>query len=358
MTSNRKLILATAVVLTLAIAALQSPIRSALLSVSVVRSDSPSEVDLDQFTAQSPARLAQLWQTRKIVHRLYVASQFRDHPDQPLILSAIHTRDPDLQQPAFLALLKNNAPLAAREALALLADPDSEVILLALRTLASADQPESMPHVLPLLSHTNPSVAIAAHNTLLRLAHDPALEFNVLSPPERAAAIAAWEGHLTSAGLPLTPAPVPPAPIDTLLPSPINLTTLDGKPVRLEDLRGKPVLINFWATWCGPCIMEMPTLVALQAHYGDRLVIVSICVDSAAGPTPAHPPLADRVRTLAAKWKLNFPVSLDTTGDTTAAYAASGVPLTVLVSPSGEIHRRFNGPRPIEEFKRMIDALR
>ncbi len=60
------------------------------------------------------------------------------------------------------------------------------------------------------------------------------------------------------------------------------LESLDGKTMRLSDLRGKAVLLNFWATWCGPCKIEMPWFVDLQKQYGDQgLQIVGVAMDDA-----------------------------------------------------------------------------
>jgi len=59
----------------------------------------------------------------------------------------------------------------------------------------------------------------------------------------------------------------------------IQLQTLDGKPLRLSDANGKVVLLNFWATWCGPCRMEIPELIELQKQYKDGLQIISLLVD-------------------------------------------------------------------------------
>ncbi|MDP9251248.1 MAG: TlpA family protein disulfide reductase [Chloroflexota bacterium] len=66
------------------------------------------------------------------------------------------------------------------------------------------------------------------------------------------------------------------ARIGTPAPS-FALADLDGNPLRLADLRGRPVIVNFWASWCAPCVEEFPLLrAALAAHAGDRLAIVGI----------------------------------------------------------------------------------
>ena len=58
-----------------------------------------------------------------------------------------------------------------------------------------------------------------------------------------------------------------------------NLDALDGKPLNLAATRGKVVLLNFWATWCGPCRAEIPDLIALQQKYKDQLQIIGLTVD-------------------------------------------------------------------------------
>src|SRR5689334_20318553 len=60
----------------------------------------------------------------------------------------------------------------------------------------------------------------------------------------------------------------------------VAITDVDGRPVKLEALAGKVVLVNFWATWCGPCREEIPALIALQQYYGQQLVILGLSIDT------------------------------------------------------------------------------
>jgi thiol-disulfide isomerase/thioredoxin len=74
-------------------------------------------------------------------------------------------------------------------------------------------------------------------------------------------------------------APSAQTPLDALLGAG-QVTTLDGKTLTRDDLRGRIVLVDVWATWCAPCLAEMPTLKRLQADHGDALLIVGVNLDS------------------------------------------------------------------------------
>lgn len=83
-----------------------------------------------------------------------------------------------------------------------------------------------------------------------------------------------------------------------------ELTTLDGKRVKLSDYRGKAVLLNFWATWCSPCKVEMPWFVELQKQYGnDGLVILGVAMDDSDTP---------KIARFASEMGVNYPVLLGT----------------------------------------------
>ncbi len=82
------------------------------------------------------------------------------------------------------------------------------------------------------------------------------------------------------------------------------LTSLDGKIVKLSDYRGKAVLLNFWATWCSPCKVEMPWFVDLQKKYGgDGLVVLGIAMDDTE---------TDKIAQFASEMGVNYPVLLGT----------------------------------------------
>ena len=87
-------------------------------------------------------------------------------------------------------------------------------------------------------------------------------------------------------------------------PAPLfTATDLDGRPINMASLRGKVVIVNFWATWCGPCRAEIPDLVALQEKYKDTLQVIGISEDEAG---------VDVVKRFAAEHRVNYPVVMMT----------------------------------------------
>jgi len=126
----------------------------------------------------------------------------------------------------------------------------------------------------------------------------------------------------------------------------LNLVDLDGRAITNASLAGKVVLLNFWATWCGPCREEIPMLAALQKHYGDRLAIVGLSIDESP---------AEDVRTFAAGLGVNYPVVMSTRALEAEFGGITAVPSTFLVDPQGRILQRhlgvLQGPRTEHEVR-------
>lgn len=120
---------------------------------------------------------------------------------------------------------------------------------------------------------------------------------------------------------------------------PFTLRSLDGPSMTLADLSGnRLVVLNFWATWCTPCTIEMPTLEALWQRYRERgLTVAGISVDRGAPRELIRP----YVRGL----KLTFPVLLDPDMKTAGAWRVTGLPATFVIKPGGEVVGLAVGPR-------------
>lgn len=126
-----------------------------------------------------------------------------------------------------------------------------------------------------------------------------------------------------------------------------TLKTLAGEQVSLSQFRGRPVLINFWASWCPPCRLEMPDLVrAYETHKKDDFVILAIDLtfqDSIEG-----------AQRFADEFNMTFPVLLDETGEvTTDLYQLRGLPMSVFVDREGLVNRVYLGAMTggqIDEF--------
>lgn len=129
-----------------------------------------------------------------------------------------------------------------------------------------------------------------------------------------------------------------------------NFTRVDlrHKKIELTSYRGKVVLLNFWATWCGPCLVEMPTFNEWQNKYGsDKFQVIGISMDDA----------APEVIATFNKLKLNYPVLM---GDEHlgAAYGGIlGLPVTFLIDRQGNIRARYQGASDLTRIKGDIEAL-
>jgi thiol-disulfide isomerase/thioredoxin len=126
------------------------------------------------------------------------------------------------------------------------------------------------------------------------------------------------------------------------------LRTLDGANVRLSEHLGEVVLINFWATWCGPCRQEMPLLDEIYARYRRAgLVLFSVNIDEEQSAA------AEMAQTL----RVSYPVLFDARKDVSRSYDVGTMPLTVLIDREGVVRYVSEGYKPGYE-QRYTDRLR
>jgi peroxiredoxin len=126
-----------------------------------------------------------------------------------------------------------------------------------------------------------------------------------------------------------------------------TMKDMTGKDVKLADYRGKVILLDFWATWCGPCKYEIPSFVKLQEQYGkDGLQIIGVSVDDT----------IDKLEPFVKEYKMNYPV-LQGLGhnDVQDAYGPIwGIPISVLISRDGKICTKHMG---LPSIKSSSDPL-
>ncbi len=120
-----------------------------------------------------------------------------------------------------------------------------------------------------------------------------------------------------------------------------QVRTADGQMVRLSDLRGKKVLINFWATWCVPCRVELPLLVSMYDELKDKdFELLAVASEDEA-----------TVRRFLAENPVNYPVLLDDTGEIAAAYDVAVYPSFVFIDENGLTESRDHGMNLLLRWK-------
>ena len=148
-----------------------------------------------------------------------------------------------------------------------------------------------------------------------------------------------------------TPAPVaqpePPAasatPATAVARPTLRVSTLDGKTFDLAEQRGKWTIVNFWATWCGPCLKEMPELSALDAMR-EHIVVVGLAYEDTT---------EDALRRFLVKHPVVYPMALIDVYNPPADFdTPRGLPFTYLIGPDGAVVKKYTGPvsaRMLEE---------
>jgi thiol-disulfide isomerase/thioredoxin len=134
-----------------------------------------------------------------------------------------------------------------------------------------------------------------------------------------------------------------------------TLNDLSGKPQSLAQWKGKPLLVNFWATWCGPCVQEMPELSALANEEAaneasKRFNVIGLGIDSPSAMSE-----------FAAKHNIKYPLYVGGMGGTELSRAFGntngGLPFTVLIGADGQVRKTYLGKLKFDELKADLAAL-
>jgi len=127
-----------------------------------------------------------------------------------------------------------------------------------------------------------------------------------------------------------------------------SLQDLNGQALSLAKYHGRVVLLDFWATWCGPCREEIPQFVALQDRYRDQgLQVIGISMDD--GPKP--------VRGFYREFKMNYPVALGTEQVAESYGGVMGLPVTFLIDRDGRLAAKYDGAVEMATIEHQVRAL-
>ncbi len=131
--------------------------------------------------------------------------------------------------------------------------------------------------------------------------------------------------------------PGKPPGVSINLPAPdFSLPMLDGKTARLSDYKGRVVLVNIWATWCPPCLSEMPSMEKLYQRFKDKdFQILAVSIDATG---------TDGVAPFIKNHNLSFPVLIDSKGMINKLYRTTGVPESFIINKKGLIVKKIIGP--------------
>ncbi len=125
-----------------------------------------------------------------------------------------------------------------------------------------------------------------------------------------------------------------------------RLVLADGRHINLQDLQGQPVLINFWATWCGPCRLEMPEIVSLAATNAD-LVVLAINVQES----------IEQIQPFAEEFQMTLPVVRDTDGSLRNLYEVRGMPTSIFIDRNGKIFTTWAGMLTMDLLQEIVADL-
>ena len=127
-----------------------------------------------------------------------------------------------------------------------------------------------------------------------------------------------------------------------------SLADLDGEPIRLADFAGRPVIVNFWASWCVPCVEEFPILAqAIEEHADIGLAVIGI----------VYRDRSEAARAFADELHATWPLAMDPDERVARAYGVFGPPESWLIGPDGTVVSRHIGPFTADELAEALAQI-
>jgi len=132
----------------------------------------------------------------------------------------------------------------------------------------------------------------------------------------------------------------------------IEITDMDGNKVMLFDYKGKPIVINFWASWCGPCKSEMPEFQTAFEEYGDKIQFVMLNLTDGSQETE------ETAKEFIKEEKFTFPVFFDKELEGASLYNIYSIPETYFIDKDGNIKHQVKGSMDLEALKKGLDKIK
>ncbi|MBO0992194.1 TlpA disulfide reductase family protein [Bacillus sp. SD088] len=140
------------------------------------------------------------------------------------------------------------------------------------------------------------------------------------------------------------------------IPPDFELETLTGEKFKLSDLHGKKVLLNFWASWCGPCKAEMPHMEKFYQEKAEELGVEVIAVNLTSGERVGNK--REKVEKFVKEYGLHFPILLDEKGEVGDKYQVISIPTSYFINSNGLIAKSIIGPMDEEMMERLVKDLK
>jgi thiol-disulfide isomerase/thioredoxin len=137
----------------------------------------------------------------------------------------------------------------------------------------------------------------------------------------------------------------------------VTLKDLDGKDLSLAQYKGKVVLINFWATWCGPCLVEIPWLIEMQQKYAAKgFTVLGVAMDEEGASVVTPWVQKERFDVNGSKSQMNYPIVIGNDAAADKFGGLLGYPTSILVTRDGKVVKRVTGLISYDEIAKSIES--